>query len=319
MESSANNEVVSGAAHPAPTQVVSTHVTGRWRRKSAGWSIVVFGLMTASVLGVSMIQDANVESIRDVVISAEFWGFVLCGFAAQMVDGALGLGYGLTCTSAMLGFGVPPAMVSSSIHTAEVFATGISGYSHYRFGNVNKRLAKALLWPALAGAVAGSLLLVMVAQHSAHWTSLALGVYCLFLSVKILYRATRRSVKKKKVRHLSRLAVAGGFFDAFGGGGWGPLVTSTLISNGRSPRYVIGTVSLVEFFITLATAVTFLATLGVTHWHIILGLIAGSATAAPIAAKLAGKIPRRIGLILVGSLVMTWSIYLIFKKIIFLL
>lgn len=257
--------------------------------------------------------------IKEAVFSIEFLGFVLCGFAAQMIDGALGLGYGLTCTTALLGFGVPPAMVSSSIHTAEVFATGISGYSHYRFGNVNKRLAKALLWPALAGAVAGSLLLVVAAQRYAEWTSLVLGVYCFLLAAKILYKAMRHTIKKKKVRHLPRLAAAGGFLDAFGGGGWGPLVTSTLISNGRSPRFVIGTVSLVEFFITLATALTFLATLGVTHWHIILGLIAGSAIAAPIAARLAGKLPRRAGLILVGALVMIWSIYLISKKLMILL
>lgn len=310
------SNAVSAATAPSAAPVIKT---GRHWRRFAGWCAGVFSSAALVFFVIGNRAELDFGQIRDVIFSIEFLGFVLCGFAAQMIDGSLGLGYGLTCTTAMLGFGVPPAMVSSSIHTAEVFATGISGYSHYRFGNVNKRLAKALLWPALAGAVTGSLLLVFTAQRYAEWTSLVLGVYCFLLAVKILYKAIRHTVQKKKVRHLSRLAAAGGFLDAFGGGGWGPLVTSTLISNGRSPRFVIGTVSMVEFFITLATAITFLATLGVTHWHIILGLMAGSAVAAPVAAKLAGKLPRRAGLVLVGSLVMVWSIYLISKKLMILL
>jgi uncharacterized membrane protein YfcA len=312
---SIGNETIST---PVP-RAVAVRKSGRRWRQVAGWCVGVFCLIVLIIFVISNLEGLSSGQIKEAIFSIEFLGFVLCGFAAQMIDGALGLGYGLTCTTALLGFGVPPAMVSSSIHTAEVFATGISGYSHYRFGNVNKRLAKALLWPGLAGAIAGSLLLVVAAQRYAEWTSLVLGVYCFFLAASILYKAIRHTVKKKKVRHLSRLAAAGGFFDAFGGGGWGPLVTSTLISNGRSPRFVIGTVSLVEFFITLATALTFLATLGVTHWHIMLGLIVGSAVAAPIAARLAGKLPRRTGLILIGTLVMIWSIYLISRKLMVLL
>lgn len=319
MSLTSNESVSTPVPSAAAPRTMTAPKTGWSWRSLAGWSLGIFCFIVFAILLIGSQQALNFDQIKELVFSIEFLGFVLCGFAAQMIDGALGLGYGLTCTTALLGFGVPPAMVSSSIHTAEVFATGISGYSHYRFGNVNKRLAKALLWPALAGAVAGSLLLVVAARSYAEWTSLVLGVYCLLLAVRILHKAMQHSVEKKKVRHLSRLAAAGGFLDAFGGGGWGPLVTSTLISNGRSPRFVIGTVSLVEFFITLATALTFLATLGVTHWHIILGLIAGSAVAAPIAARLAGKLPRRAGLILVGSLVMVWSIYLIFRKLMILL
>lgn len=240
--------------------------------------------------------------------------YILCGFAAQLVDGALGLGYGLTCTTAMLAMGAPPVMVSSSIHTAEVFTTGVSGYAHYRFGNVNKRLVKALVWPGIAGAVAGALLLLFIGSRYATLTSLILGVYCFFLGAKILLKAIAKPVEKKRVRRLHALAAAGGFFDSFGGGGWGPLVASTLISKGRSPRFVVGSVSLAEFFITLTAAITFFSFLGLSYLNVVAGLIIGGTAAAPLAAKLAGKMPRRIGLILVGALVMIWSIYLIVRK-----
>ncbi len=286
-----------------------------WRR-IAGWCIGSFGVLVVGywIYAVWLEPEAKaVDLLLQKVLTLEFVVFVLCGFAAQMVDGALGLGYGLTCTTALLATGAPPAMVSSSIHTAEVFTTGASGYSHYRFGNVNKRLVWALLWPAMAGAIAGSLLLVFIGSRYAAWTSLLLGVYCFFLAAKILLQAARATVEKRKIRHLHRLAAAGGFFDAFGGGGWGPLVTSSLIAKGRSPRYVVGSVSLVEFFITLATAVTFFAALGISYWNVVLGLVIGGTVAAPFAAKLAGKLPRRTGMIVVGGFVMIWSIYLIVK------
>jgi uncharacterized membrane protein YfcA len=149
--------------------------------------------------------------------------------------------------------GISLPAISGSIHTAEMFSSGVSGYSHYRFGNVNKKLFKALLIPGIIGAVAGAFLLSKFGDEYAKYFRPALAAYTLFLGVKILIAAFRRNRKNKKVKRVGWLAGAGGFLDSFGGGGWGPLVTSTLISKGRTPRYVIGSVSITEFFVTLSS------------------------------------------------------------------
>jgi uncharacterized membrane protein YfcA len=138
----------------------------------------------------------------------------------------------------------------------------------------------------------------------------------LFLGIKIIRNVLGKNTEPKKIKRVGWLAGAGGFLDSFGGGGWGPLVTSTLISKGRSPRFVIGSVSLTEFFVTLASAVTFFALLGVSHWPVILGLIIGGSLAAPTAAKLVGKLPLKTMFLSVAALVIVWSIRIILKSII---
>ena len=140
-----------------------------------------------------------------------------------------------------------------------------------------------------------------------------MAVYTLFLGLRILVNAFRKQQGPQKFKRYGWLAGAGGFLDSFGGGGWGPIVTTTLITKGRSPKYVIGTVSLTEFFVTLASAFTFFTLLGVSHWQVILGLIIGGLLAAPIAARLAGKLPRKISFILLGILVIFWSLKIIVK------
>ncbi len=235
------------------------------------------------------------------------------GFVAQLVDGALGMGYGVASTTILLSAGVSPAAISGSIHTAEMFASGASGYSHYKFGNVNKKLFKTLLLPGVAGAIAGAVLLVYLGEKFSDWVRPILAVYTLFLGVKILSNAFKKKVEKKKFRRYGALAGAGGFLDSFGGGGWGPLVTTTLITKGRTPKYVIGSVSLTEFFVTLSSAFTFFILLGVSHWQTILGLIIGGLIAAPLAAKLAGRLPRRTAFILLGVLVIVWSARILIK------
>jgi uncharacterized membrane protein YfcA len=232
---------------------------------------------------------------------------VLAGFLAQLVDGALGMGYGVTSASILLSTGINPAAISGSIHTAEMFASGASGYSHYKFGNVNKKLFKILVIPGVIGAIAGAFLLVFLGKEYSNYIRPILACYTLFLGVKILFIAFREVTKAKKFKHYGPLAGLGGFLDSFGGGGWGPIVTTTLITKGRSPRFVIGTVSLTEFFVTLASAFSFFILLGVTHMQTIIALILGGFIAAPIAAKLAGKLPRKTSFILLGILVIIWS------------
>jgi siroheme synthase-like protein len=246
-------------------------------------------------------------------IDPQFWLFAGVGFAAQLADGLLGMGYGVVTQIFLMGAGVPVAAVSSSIHTAEVFSAGASGYSHYRFGNINRRLFRALLLPGVLGAVGGALLLWWLGEHYAQLIKPMLAVYTLLLGIRILSRAFAKSRKKHKAKNLGWLAGAGGFLDSFGGGGWGPLVTSTLIAKGKTPQYVIGTVSLTEFFVTFASAVTFFSVIGLSHWVVIAGLLIGGVAAAPISARLAGKLPVRTMFVLVGVVVIFWSLRILLR------
>jgi uncharacterized membrane protein YfcA len=130
-----------------------------------------------------------------------------------------------------------------------------------------------------------------------------------------LIKAFQKTPKHNKVKRVGWLAGAGGFLDSFGGGGWGPIVTSTLIAKGKSPKYTVGTVSLTEFFVTMASAMTFFIAVGITHLNVVLGLLVGGVIAAPFAAKLAGKLPRKTMMIAVGVMVMIWCVRMIVKSI----
>ncbi len=281
----------------------------RWR-KIATYSLVGFALM---LIGHFVFSYLPIQQIADDTIGwystldKNFPLMVLAGFLAQLVDGALGMGYGVTSATIMLSAGVNPAAISASIHTAEMFASGASGYSHYKFGNVNKKLFKALLIPGVIGAIFGAIFLTQLGQTHIEYLRPIMAAYTLFLGVRILILAFRKQQQQKKFKRYGLLAGAGGFLDSFGGGGWGPIVTTTLITKGRSPKYVIGSVSLTEFFVTLASAFTFFTLLGVSHWQAILGLVIGGLVAAPVAAKLAGKLPRKTSFILLGALVIFWS------------
>ncbi len=246
--------------------------------------------------------------------SGTFYAFVAVGFVAQLIDGMLGMGYGVVSAISLMSLGLNPVSVSASIHTAEMFASGASGYHHYRFGNVNKRLFRVLLLPGVAGSVAGALLLARFGERYAGYLKPVLAAYLLVLGVRIIAKALQKQARRRRpVKYAGWLAGAGGFLDSFGGGGWGPLVTSTLIANGRTPNYVIGTVSLVEFFVTLASALTFFSLLGLSHWQIVLGLIVGGVAAAPLAARLAGRIPTRWMFLGVGLMVIFWSLWALRK------
>ncbi len=288
-----------------------TEATAYWRRV-ATWALLAFaGLLALSILSYYFTWPQAWAAVRG---AGTFYTFVAVGFVAQLLDGMLGMGYGIVSAISLMTLGLPPASVSASIHTAEMFASGASGYHHYRFGNVNKKLFKVLLLPGVAGSVAGALLLSHLGEAHATYLKPVLAVYLLVLGARILSKALRRQAQpRRKVKNAGWLASAGGFLDSFGGGGWGPLVTSTLIANGRTPSYVIGTVSLVEFFVTFASAVTFFSVLGFKHWQIVLGLIVGGVAAAPIAARLAGRLPTRWMFVGVGAMVIFWSLWTLRK------
>lgn len=230
----------------------------------------------------------------------------LAGFLAQFVDGSMGLGYGTISTTFLLAYGVSPAIVSSRVHSARVFSSGVSGYSHHRFGNINKKLFRTIVIPGVIGAILGATLAYFGKEYS-NYVRIPLSVYTIYLGYYILRKAFTRRKAGDKVRRAGWLASVGGFMDAFAGGGWGTLVTSTLISKRRNPRYVIGSVCLAEFFVVLASAITFFILLHSIPLIDIAGLIAGGIIAAPIAARLAGKLPARAMFIAVGSLVILTS------------
>ena len=287
----------------------------RWR-KIATYSLLAFAFM---LIGYFIFSYLPIQKMADdtykwyQTLDKAFPIMLLAGFLAQLVDGALGMGYGVTSATILLSAGVNPAAISGSIHTAEMFASGASGYSHYKFGNVNKKLFKALLIPGVLGAIAGAIMLVTLGNKYGNFIRPAIAGYTLILGIKFIMNAFREKKAQKKFTKYRLLAGVGGFFDSFGGGGWGPIVTSTLINNGRSHKYVVGSVSLTEFFVTLASAFTFFTLIGVSHWQTILALVIGGLIAAPIAAKLAGKLPRKTAYILLGTLVIFWSIRILIK------
>ena len=288
----------------------------RWRR-IATYSVLAFLFMLLGHLVLSNIpfhdlQTSLVNLTKN--LDKNFYIMVIAGFVAQLIDGALGMGYGVTCTTFLLSIGINLPAISGSIHTAEMFSSAASGYSHYKFGNVNKKLFKALLIPGILGAVMGAWLLSKFGDDYSKYIRPVLAFYTLFLGLRILLNAFKKNREAKKVKRVGWLAGAGGFLDSFGGGGWGPLVTSTLISKGRTPKYVIGTVSITEFFVTLASALTFFSLIGISHWQVIVGLIIGGVTAAPIAARLAGKLPLKTMFISVGALVIIWSVRILLKS-----
>ena len=236
----------------------------------------------------------------------EFLVFFFIGVFAQLVDGTLGMGYGATSTSFLLAYGVPPVVSSTGVHVAEMFTTGVSAISHHRFGNINKKLVKHLLIPGVLGSITGAYLLSDVINGDVIKPFIA--VYMIILAIIIIRKALAKSIIKKKTKKLGFLATFGGFMDAVGGGGWGPIVTSTLLGRGRNPRYTIGSVNAAEFAVSFASGITFMLFGGIHGWQVIIGLILGGVIAAPLGAYLVNKIKRKPMMIAVGVLIILLSL-----------
>lgn len=236
---------------------------------------------------------------------ALFTLFVVAGFLAQMIDGTLSMGYGVSATTLLLSFGVSPAAASASVHTAEVVSTAFSAYNHWRVGNVIAAFVKKLLIPGVIGAILGAYILVHVDGEA---IKPYIAAYLLLMGVVILVKAFRPRREEVSHAYVAPLGLAGGFFDAIGGGGWGPIVAGTLVARGNPPRTTIGSVAFAEFFVTVAASATLLVTIGVSNWLPILGLAIGGAIASPIAARLTGRIPAKSLMIAVGLLVILLSL-----------
>lgn len=281
------------------------------RRSRIEIAMNLFAALACMVVGHLLLSYFTVERLTLVVqglqVSDEIFYFLLAGFVAQMIDGALGMAYGVTATTFLLTLGVPPSAVSASVHSSEIFTSGVSGYMHLKFGNVNSKLFKAVLIPGIVGAALGAYVLTSLEQY-AHFIKPVVAAYTLFLGVLIIKKALVKRIQKKQTKNVGWLALFGGTMDSIGGGGWGPIVSSTLIANGRHPKYTIGSVNLAEFFVSLASSVTFVMFIGFSHWQVIVGLILGGMVAAPIAARLSQRLPVKAMMIMVGIVVIIVSL-----------
>lgn len=232
--------------------------------------------------------------------------YLLIGFFAQIIDGSLGMAYGVSANALLLSTGISPVIASASVHISEVFTTLASGISHFKFKNVDINIIKRLIIPGVLGGIVGAYLL---SQFSVEVLKPIITIYLLLMGIRILVKAFRNIPWFKfRTGHYLVLGLLGGFFDAVGGGGWGPIVTSTLLGQDDEARKVIGSVNISEFFVTLSEAITFFAILGTAPWTIIIGLIAGGVIAAPLAAFMTSKIANRTMFIVVGCVIILLQI-----------
>ncbi len=237
--------------------------------------------------------------------------FIAVGFAAQMVDGALGMAFGVINNTLLVALGVAPAQASAMVHAVETFTTAASGVSHIAHRNVDWKLFRRLVIPGMIGGALGAYVLSNIdAKHARPFVMAYLAAIGLYL----LYRAWRGRVEPREPRIIEPLGLAGGFLDAAGGGGWGPVVTSNLLVQGASPRTTIGTVNTSEFFLTATISATFIATMGFAAFTLqTLGILLGGLIAAPFGGLLAKRVPARTLMAMVGVLLTLTSVYTIWS------
>ena len=242
---------------------------------------------------------------------AELLPYILIGFIAQLIDGALGMAYGVTASSMLLGAGVPPVVTSATVHAAECFTTGISAASHRAFGNIDREQFKRLLLPGILGAALGAYLLTRLPGDALKpW----IAAYLLLMGVVIIAKAFREIPSRRVTSHLAPLGIVGALVDALGGGGWGPIVASNLMARGNGFRMTVGTVNAVEFFVTLTASLVFLITLGLATWTLIAGLALGGALAAPLGAYMVSRVRPKPFQVMVGLLVVVLSLRTLWKS-----
>ncbi|WP_276497360.1 TSUP family transporter [Pontibacter litorisediminis] len=302
------NALTEGLVAPVPPKKSRYNLTSVLVMLFAAVALMVTGHLLFTYIPLQTIGNVAMDVAAQV--DSDILIFILAGFVAQLIDGALGMAYGVSATTFLLSFGVSPVAASASVHASEIFTSGVSGWMHLKFRNVNSKLFKSIVLPGVLGAILGAYLLFTFEEYL-YIIKPVVAAYTLVLGILILRKVLRKKVKKKPVKKLGFLATAGGFLDAIGGGGWGPIVSSTLIAKGRNPMYTIGSVNLAEFFVSIASSATFVAFAGISHWQVILGLILGGSISAPIGAMLARRLPVKTMMIIVGIVVIIVSLRLI--------
>lgn len=282
-----------------------------WEKKISNrflaYTIIFLKLILGFFLAYTVYASGAITEFR---MDGQFVLFLGVGFLAQLIDGSLGMAYGLSCTSLLYHLGVSPRLATAAVHTAEVFTTGASGLSHLKFKNLDKSLFFRILFTGVIGSSLGAFLISDII--SGDWIKPFLSIYLTFLGILIVWKGIRfNSAKKSRVKAVEGLAFGGGLLDAIGGGGWGPIVTSNLVGQGSDPRKTIGTVNTAEFFITFVSTGVFIFFTGVQSLPIVLALMLGGIFAAPIGGYIASKAKPRFLLLSVG-LVLTaislWSV-----------
>ncbi len=236
--------------------------------------------------------------------------FIAVGFAAQLIDGALGMAFGTISSTLLISMGVPPAAASAGVHTVECFTTGVSGISHAYHRNIDGRLFARLVIPGVIGGVAGAYVLTQISAEAAR--PLVLG-YLALIGLFLIWRGTGHPPHERDPRVIAPIGLAGGFLDAAGGGGWGAVVTGNLLLQGAAPRKVVGTVSAAEFFLTVTISATFIAAMGLEAFtRATVGLLIGGVVAAPLGALVAKRLASQRLLLLVGIVLTVtsgWGVY----------
>jgi uncharacterized membrane protein YfcA len=243
---------------------------------------------------------------------ADLLPFILVGFAAQLIDGALGMAFGVITSTLLVGvLGVPPKLASAKVHVVEIFTTGVSGLNHLWHGNIDPRIFFRLVIPGVIGGVLGAYVLSNVDAEAARPFVLA---YLAAVGLWLLWRGLDHKPQIKDPKIIAPLGLVGGFLDAAGGGGWGPIVTSNLLLQGAEPRKVIGSVNAAEFFLTTAISATFIWHLGIDQFGVaVVGLLIGGVMAAPFGAWAAKHIPAKVLLLMVGVVLTITSAYGIYR------
>jgi len=258
-------------------------------------------------------NSAGEQSILSTILAdpTTFTLFVLIGFAAQLVDGALGMAYGQISSTLLISMGVQPKLASAGVHTAETFTTAVSAISHVAHRNVDWWLFFKIVIPGVAGGILGAYVLTEAPADVAKPVVLS---YLTALGVYLFYRGVMHRHTERQPRIISPLGLIGGFLDAAGGGGWGAIVTSNLLVQGSNPRKTIGTVNTAEFFLTVTISATFLATLGWEAFTVATaGLLIGGVIAAPFGAWIAKRVKADTLLTFVGALVTLTSGYGLYR------
>jgi uncharacterized membrane protein YfcA len=250
--------------------------------------------------------------MTDLFTGSLFLSGLALGFCAQMIGSSLGMAYSVTCSSVLLAMGIPPAMTSATVHTSEVANRLLSGLSHFRFGNVDSTIFKRLAIFGSLGAFIGAFIVVYLPVKIMR--PLIAGML-LIMGLRILFTVFLKSEIHPKDTKLAPLGFAGGLVDVIGGGGWGPVVTSTLVLRGNKTHMVVGSINFAKFFVAVVESLVLILLLKVPQWDIIAGLVCGGAIAAPIAAWSCRRVPPRILTILVGLLVCGLSIRTLLKAI----
>lgn len=312
-------EIIEKITHSHDVVSASQELTSS-RRKVIGKYMMAVAFIAVVVICIYLFLSPEQLSVLHTALNKEnhlFYWMLLVGFMAEIVAGSMGMGYGVICTTILLILNVPPPVISASIHSAESFTSAAGSISHWQLGNINKKLVKSLAIPAIIGAIIGALLLTYVGERYAKITKPFIAVYTMYLGIRILQNAFKKKEtgEKKKVINITALGLIGGFIDSFGGGGWGPLVTGTFIKNGHTPRYVIGSSTLAKCILTVASAVTFIFTIGIHHWNIVAGLLIGGIVTAPFSAMLTSKLPTKKMFIAVGVVVIFCSLITIYRSI----